>query len=62
MEMINESDFICRRIHNVVNIGIGGSDLDPLWPTKRCGITTSTRYVAASFLAAARTTKKYASG
>src|SRR4029450_3826162 len=43
MEMINESEFIGRRIHKVVNIGIGGSDLDRLWPTKRCGITTSTR-------------------
>jgi len=28
-----------KRIRNVVNIGIGGSDLDRSWPTRRCGTT-----------------------
>jgi glucose-6-phosphate isomerase len=28
-----------KRIRNVVNIGIGGSDLGPVWPMKRSGTT-----------------------
>ena len=28
-----------KPIRNIINIGIGGSDLGPLWPMRRCGTT-----------------------
>ena len=30
-----------KRIRNVINIGIGGSDLGPVMATKRCGLTAT---------------------
>ena len=45
-----------KPIRNIINIGIGGSDLGPLWPMRHCGTTRAVTSRSVSSLTSTRPT------